>query len=231
MRNKLWVVMPVYNEEKCIEYVLSEWIDKLESLKIEYNFCVINDGSKDQTLSKLKSFKTDFPKIHIIDKENTGHGQSCITGYKYAIEQGAEWIFQIDSDGQCDTNYFDSFFYNENTSSIFGYRKTRDDGIKRLIISKFVTLFVFFATKTYVKDSNVPYRMMSAKELNKIINKVPTDFYLANILIAVLLKRESKINWVTIHFKNRIAGTPSVKAFSFVKHGVKLFKQLKNSIK
>ena len=224
--------MPVYNEEKCIELVVDEWVQKLESLNIKYNFCIINDGSTDNTIQKINNLQSKNQRIQIIDKHNTGHGQSCIEGYKFAIENGADWIFQIDSDGQCDVNHFE-FFLNlplDYSFSIFGNRTSRDDGTKRMIISKFVTMFVLFATGIYVKDSNVPYRMMSAKELNKIITKVPNDFYLANILVSVLLKKESKIKWIPIHFKNRIAGTPSVKAFSFVKHGMKLFKQLRKSV-
>lgn len=233
MKNDLWIIMPVFNEEKCIEQVIHEWIVTLENLNIDYRFCIVNDGSIDNTLSIISNLKNTNARIHTINKPNTGHGQSCIVGYKYAIENGANWIFQIDSDGQCDTNYFELFYNNnyQESTSVFGNRTTRDDGIKRQIISKFVTLFVFFATGIYVKDSNVPYRMMSASELNKILNKIPTDFYLANILVSVLLKKESEIKWIPIHFKNRIAGTPSVKAFSFVKHGIKLFKQLRNSIK
>ena len=225
--------MPVYNEEQCIEIVVKEWIYELNRLKLNYKLCILNDGSKDNTLQKLYVLKENHEQIIIVDKENSGHGQSCILGYKIAIENGADWVFQIDSDGQCDTQYFESFINNKENldCSLFGNRKTRDDGFKRLIISKFVTFFVMIATGVYVKDANVPYRLMPSEELNKIINKIPIDFYLANILISVLLQKEKNIKWQPIHFKNRIAGTPSVKTFSFVKHGFKLYKQLRKAVK
>ena len=129
--------MPVFNEEKCIEQVIHEWIVTLEKLNIEYKFCIVNDGSIDNTLSIISNLKNTNARIHTINKPNTGHGQSCIVGYKYAIENGANWIFQIDSDGQCDTNYFELFYSNndQKSTSIFGNRTTRDDGIKRQIIS------------------------------------------------------------------------------------------------
>ncbi len=233
MKNKLWVIMPVYNEEQCIEVVVKEWIEELNKLKINYTFCIINDGSRDNTLQKLTIIKEIHKQIFIVDKENSGHGQSCIHGYKIAIENGADWIFQIDSDGQCDPQYFESFInhIDTNNTSVFGNRKTRDDGFKRLIISKFVTFFVLMATGVYVKDANVPYRLMQTNKLKNIIHKIPTDFYLANILVSVLLQNEKNITWKPIHFKNRIAGTPSVKTFSFIKHGFKLYKQLRKAIK
>ena len=225
--------MPVYNEEKCIEIVVKEWIDELNRLSLNYKICILNDGSKDNTLKKLTGLKEIHEHLIIVDKENSGHGQSCILGYKIAIENGADWVFQIDSDGQCDIKYFEYFINHiyANNTSLFGNRKTRDDGFKRLIISKFVTLFVLIATGVYVKDANVPYRLMPTNQLKNIIHKIPTDFYLANILVSVLLQNEKNIKWKTIHFKNRIAGTPSVKTFSFIKHGFKLYKQLRKAIK
>jgi hypothetical protein len=63
--------------------------------------------------------------------------------------------------------------------------------------------------------------------MEAIINKVPEDFYLANIYVSVLSKRHAKICWIPIHFRNRYGGTPSIKAISFVKHGITLFRQLR----
>lgn len=233
MIKNLWVIIPVFNEEGCIEKVINDWLVELNKSKIPFTFCILNDGSKDRTKVILDTVFEGNKNIQIIHKENTGHGQSCIYGYQIAIENNADWIFQIDSDGQCDVKYFSIFTEKaiEQNTSIFGNRVKRDDGRKRMVISKFVSLFVLLATKIWIKDGNVPYRLMPAERLKKIIPHIPKDFYLANILVSVLIKKESKITWLPIHFKNRIAGTPSVKTFSFIKHGLKLYKQLSSSIK
>ena len=98
------------------------------------------------------------------------------------------------------------------------------------MISKFVTLFTFLATKVWVNDANVPYRLMNIHDLKKVIYKIPEDFYLANICLSVLLKKVNNIHWISIHFNERRAGVPSVKTFSFVKHGFKLYRQLREAI-
>ena len=103
----LWVIMPVYNEEEAIELVVNEWIATLNSLKLSYVFCLFNDGSKDSTLLKINNLATLYPSIKVVDKPNSGHGQTCVLGYQMAIENGADWIFQIDSDAQCDPQYFE----------------------------------------------------------------------------------------------------------------------------
>ena len=85
------------------------------------------------------------------------------------------------------------------------------------------------ATWTWVRDSNVPYRLIRSDVMEKIVENVPADFYLANIYVSVLVQRNGGIKWVPIHFRNRSGGSPSVKTFSFMKHGIKLFKQLRNA--
>ena len=225
--------MPVYNEQACIESVVLEWYNELIKSNIPFVFCVINDGSKDNTLKILQDLTVKLPLLKIVDKLNSGHGQTCIYGYKLAVDNNADWVFQIDSDGQCDPKFFEVFLnkinQNEKTN-YFGNRTTRDDGFKRILISKFVTLFTLFATKILVKDANVPYRLMNADDLEKIIHLIPEDFYLANICLSVHLKKVNDIVWIPIHFNDRRAGVPSVKTFSFVKHGFKLFRQLREAI-
>lgn len=228
--NNLWVIMPVYNEEEAIAAVINEWKNVLVKCDFNYTLCILNDGSKDKTLSILQEAQKTFPQIKIVNKLNSGHGQTCVYGYKLAIENGAEWILQIDSDGQCDAKYFDDFIKQAlNSKAVYGLRKQRDDGMQRVIVSKFVVLFVFASTGFWVKDSNVPYRLIHSSVLKKIVDKVPSDFHLANILVAVLTKKFTPIKWVNIHFRDRQGGAASVKTFSFVKHGVKLFRQLKSA--
>lgn len=222
--------MPVYNEEEAVSGVIEDWQKCLSEYVKGYTFCILNDGSKDSTLSILRKFEQQYPEIRVVDKKNTGHGQTCLYGYRLALENKAEWVFQIDSDGQCDPCYFPEFIAAaENNKAIYGYRKTRDDGLKRSLISRFVTLFTFFATGQLVRDANVPYRLIHSSVMEQITPKVPETFHLANILVSVLTKKIAGIKWIDIHFRDRVGGTASVKTISFVKHGFTLFRQLKKA--
>ena len=226
---KLAVVMPVYNEEVVVAQVIDEWISALERIGIDYTLFAINDGSKDNTPVILAELADKYQnKIAVINKPNSGHGQSCIYGYRHVINAGYDWVFQIDSDGQCDPRFFDELLKaSEKYTCIYGFRKTREDGYKRYIISRFVSLFVYAATGIWVRDANVPYRLMHKSALINITEKIPATFYLANILVSALQQKETGIHWVNINFRDRLGGQASVKAFSFLKHGVKLFKSLR----
>jgi len=229
MTGKLWVVMPAYNEAPAVDRVVKEWLTVLRRLHPDFVFLALNDGSKDSTLAILNSLSATEAEVRVIDKPNSGHGQTCILGYRIALTEAADWVLQIDSDAQCDPSYLDTFLERAaNNRVVYGFRKSRDDGWKRVCISRVVTLFTFAATRVWVRDCNVPYRLMHRTSLENIVPLVPGDFHLANILLAVLQQERFGITWVPIHFRNRI-GIPSVKSFSFVKHGIQLYRQLRNA--
>jgi dolichol-phosphate mannosyltransferase len=228
--NQLWVIMPVYNEQESVEHVIHEWLPVLRnSTGGNFTFCVLNDGSKDNTLKILRQMEKNEPELKVIDKKNSGHGQTCIEGYREALANNAEWIFQIDSDGQCDPRFFGEFWVRRNNHPlIYGQRKSRDDGYLRTIMSKIVSLVVWISSGAFVKDANVPYRLMRRETLEAIVNHVPRDFKLANILLSALHQRKFGIHWVPIHFRNRFGGQPSVKTLNFAKQGLILYKQLQS---
>lgn len=224
----LAVVMPVYNEEASVEAVLREWCAALDSLGIDYRFFALNDGSKDGTLAVLRRFAEQHSRVEIIDKSNSGHGQTCIEGYRRACETGFEWVLQIDSDGQCDPHYIERFWHARDRSPVlYGLRWWRKDGLLRFLISRIVSVVILVATGTWILDPNVPYRLMRTDKLKPLLERIPNDFYLANILLAVLQKRTTGIFWVPIVFLDRTGGTPSVKMGVFSKHGRTLIRQLR----
>jgi dolichol-phosphate mannosyltransferase len=232
MRNSdFWVVMPVYNEQEVIIKVINDWLRVLREIFGHGNFvmCILNDGSSDCTREKLDQMNEE--EILVIDKDNTGHGQTCVYGYRIAVNNGATWVFQIDSDGQCDPKYFRNL-YNFRTEHkvIYGYRAKRLDGVDRFFVSRFVSVFTYFATRVWVKDANVPYRLMHRESLLNYLSDFPKDFHLANILLSVLHAKYHGIFWCDIVFRQREGGVASVKTFSFLRHGFKLFVQLRQNL-
>jgi glycosyltransferase involved in cell wall biosynthesis len=165
-----------------------------------------------------------------VNKKNSGHGRSCREGYELALGEGAAWILQIDSDGQCDPAFFPAF-YKECSSHdcIFGQRETRDDGFDRVVISRCCSLLLWLMTGMKLKDPNVPYRLMRAEALKMALRKVPANFELQNIGLAFALRREPHSSWkyLPIHFRARPAGKSSYNYPRIVKTGMNLLRNIR----
>ena len=85
---QLLVVMPVFNEQDSIRKVVVEWFNALEAATPDFAILAINDGSKDATLQTLGTLQSELgDRLEIISRENRGHGQSCIQGYRVALER------------------------------------------------------------------------------------------------------------------------------------------------
>ena len=222
----LAVVCPVFNEEQNVATVFQEWVEVLDKIvrKTNYHFIFFNDGSTDNTLSILKKLENSFLQMKVVEKNNTGHGPTCIFAYRYALTHNYQWIFQIDSDGQCDPKYFASFWtQREKNPWQFGHRKSRDDGFVRVLVSKILALVIFLASGIWVKDANVPYRLFPSDKISSFIDLIPENFFLANILFSIFCTKRFNVIWHDIHFRNRFSGQSKVKGLKFAKIGLKLF--------
>lgn len=222
----LALVIPVYNEESAVEGVVLDWLSTLRAAAIDFRIIILNDGSTDKTLSILERLQNENQELEIIDKPNTGHGQSCVVGYRTAVASGYPFILQVDSDGQCDPKYFASFWQaREEGAAVMGVRVNRLDGVSRKFMSRVLSMIVYMTSMVYVKDLNVPYRLMDQGTLKEAIALIPPDFYMANILLSYIYQKKFRIKWIPITFRERSAGKSKFNSsrmasllFAFLKH-------------
>lgn len=72
--DKLYVVMPTYNEEENIIEVVKEWYPILSGKDEGSRMVIADGGSKDRTLEILYELQKDYPKLEVFSKPNTDHG-------------------------------------------------------------------------------------------------------------------------------------------------------------
>jgi glycosyltransferase involved in cell wall biosynthesis len=222
--------MPIYNEAANIDAVLREWFMALDNVARNFVFLAVNDGSTDETASILARLHCELgPRLIIVNKENSGHGNSCRVGYEQALAEGAGWILQIDSDGQCDPKFFPQLYdHRASCDCVFGYRRTRADGFGRLLISRFSRALLWLMTGANVKDPNVPYRLVRSRVLRSALRNIPTDLNLQNIGLSVVLGREQDLRWkyFPIHFRARQGGQNSINYGKIAKMGFEFLRDL-----
>lgn len=224
--NRIFFVMPAYNEEDNIENVVRQWheiVEKLQHSGVSAKLVIANDGSKDSTLMRLKQLEGDYPLLVALDKPNSGHGATLMYLYRYALENSADYIFQTDSDGQTNPEEFLQMWTERNKWDFqVGHRIGRQDGFSRIIVTKVLKIVVRLTFGVYVTDANTPFRLMKASSVSKIMKLIPDDFFLSNVAISALaVKGGYKCRWIPITFKPRQGGVNSINLPRIFKIGQK----------
>ena len=90
------VIIPTYNEKENIEAIAR----KVFSLPGDFQILVIDDGSPDGTADIVKGLQTEFPeRLHLLERRGKqGLGTAYLTGFKWSLEYGYDYIFEMDAD-------------------------------------------------------------------------------------------------------------------------------------
>jgi glycosyltransferase involved in cell wall biosynthesis len=197
----------------------------LESLGIDFQIRVLNDGSKDGTAARLAEFSDD-PRVTIVNKPNSGHGPTILEGYRSAVDT-AEWVFQCDSDDEMPPSSFPEFWSKrQNYDAIFGIRSGRQQAVARKLISIVSRATVRCLFAAGVADVNVPYRLIRADVLKPIVERIPDDTFAPNILIAGVLAREKRrILNLPVPHQGRRTGTVSIMKWKLWRMAFRAFRQ------
>lgn len=125
---KVSIIIPVYNVEKYITECLNSVID----IDINYEIIIINDGSKDNSLEKINEFTNQYKgEFKVLNKQNGGLSSARNTGIQIA---SGDYLFFLDSDDFINKQFFVSFIkdvINDGAEIGFGnYKYLRNEKIE-----------------------------------------------------------------------------------------------------
>jgi hypothetical protein len=211
--DRLWVVLPVYNEAAAIERVVAEWVPVLSAADSGFVLLIVDDGSTDDTPRILERLAREDSRLRVVRESNAGHGAACVRGYRIATsaESDAVFILQIDSDGQCEPRDFAAFWRGRSEHPLqLGLRRSREDGWRRAATSRSLALLVSLTAGRRIRDPNVPFRLMSRDLLARSLGLLPAagerGVELSNAALAVVAAELEEPRWVPIRFRHRMAG-------------------------
>lgn len=228
MGDKLCVVMPVYNEEEAIGPVLEKWDKALKALGIDYEIRPYNDGSKDNSLAVMRKAAENLGGgVKVQDKPNGGHGNTILTGYRAAVADGFDWIFQIDSDDEMGPEKFGELWERRNDYDfLVGIRDGRVQALPRKVISFVSRLCVRLFYGKSVWDVNTPYRLMRASAFKEFYNQIPITTFAPNVILSGLAARHKLRCFETrVPQHDRTTGEVSIKKWKLLKAAAKSFWQ------
>ena len=217
------VIIPTYNEIENAENI----IRAVFGLEGGFHILIIDDGSPDGTAAQVKRLQGEFPqKLHLIERQGKlGLGTAYITGFKWALEKGYDYIFEMDADFSHDPADLPRLLAAcQEGGADFAIGSRYADGVSvvnwpigRIIMSYYASVYTRTVLGTKIKDSTAGFLCYSRKVLEGInLDAVKMKGYGFQIEMKYTAVRKGfKVAEVPVIFVNRKAGTSKMSGSIF----------------
>ena len=192
------VVIPVYNEEGCIDKLIKEIKNVFVKIGSSYEIIIVNDGSTDKTEEVLKNIKG----IKIIKfRKNFGQSASLGTGTK---EAKGKFVITLDGDGQNDPADFQNLIskLSEGYDVVCGWRHKRKDSFEKIIVSRVARGLRSLLVDDKVHDAGCTLRIFK----KECFNDFDLKGEMHRMIPAVLRWRGFKITEIKVNHRPRTTG-------------------------
>ena len=217
------VIIPTYNEKENIENI----IRAVFGLEKTFHILVIEDGSPDGTAAIVKTLQQEFPeRLFMVERTGKlGLGTAYICGFKWAIEHGYDYVFEMDADFSHNPNDLPRL-YNacavEGNDVAIGSRYVSGVNVVnwpmgRVLMSYYASKYVQFVTGIKVKDTTAGFKCYRREVLETLeLDKIRFKGYAFQIEMKyTAYKCGFKIKEVPVIFVNRELGTSKMNSSIF----------------
>jgi dolichol-phosphate mannosyltransferase len=208
------VIIPTYNEKDNIERI----VRKVFSLPEEFDLLIVEDNSPDGTAAIVKKLMNEFPERLFIEerKGKLGLGTAYIHGFKWALKNNYNFIFEMDADFSHNPDDLLALFHaakNEGADVVIGSRYITGVNVVnwpmgRVLMSYGASIYVRFITRMTIMDTTAGFKCYARKVLETIdLDKVRFTGYAFQIEMKYTAwKLGFKIVEVPIIFTDRTLG-------------------------
>lgn len=211
--DRVLVIIPAYNEEENIKRV----VDNLIQNYPQYDYVVVNDGSKDNTYKICEENGYRCLNLPV----NLGLAGAFQTGMKYAYRKGYDYAIQYDADGQHRAEYIEPMLEEMRTGRydvVIGSRfvTEKKPSSLRMLGSNMIALAISLTTGRKIKDPTSGMRMFNRnviKECAKNINYGPEPD-----TVSFLIKNGASVSEIQVEMDERIAGESYLNAINSIKY-------------
>lgn len=212
MNEKSLIIIPTYNELDNITRLIPELIGKNKNVDV----LIVDDNSPDGTGSYVKSLGETHPEVKIINRpKKMGLGTAYIAGFKYAIENKYDYVFEMDADFSHDPKEIKNFLsaIKEN-DVVIGSRYITGVNVvnwpmRRLLLSYFASMYTRVITGMPIKDATGGFKCFRRNVLESIdLNRIKSNGYSFQIEMNFkAYKKGFRMKEIPIIFMDRVKGT------------------------
>ncbi|RFZ85280.1 polyprenol monophosphomannose synthase [Mucilaginibacter terrenus] len=231
------VIIPTYNEKENIERM----IHKVFSLEHDFHLLIIDDGSPDGTAKIIKALQRDYSqKLHLIERAGKmGLGTAYIHGFKWAIANHYDYIYEMDADFS--HNPDDLLRLRQEcvagADAAIGSRYIKGVNVvnwpmSRVLMSYFASVYVRFITGINIQDATAGFMCYKRRVLESIdLDKIKFVGYAFQIEMKfTTIKHGFKVKEIPIIFTDRTAGSSKMSKGIFTEAVVGVLHMKLNSI-
>lgn len=201
------VAIPAFNESEGIGEFLCEIDEALARRVSRLDLIVIDDHSTDGTADVVRSA---MPKvranIELVEQDrNRGHGLTVLEGYRLAMLTRADFILQVDGDGQFLGSDLRRLvvLLEDGAEAVCGVRRFRQDPWFRMLMTRFVRIFVGAGFQVPTRDANCPLRGYQRETLSSLLSAVPPETSIPNLFLTILAARRG-VTMVEVDVTHRV---------------------------
>lgn len=216
------VIIPTYNEKENIQ----KMVEKVFSLKPDFDILIIDDGSPDGTAEIVKTLQQKHTdRLHLLQRQGKlGLGTAYIVGFKWAIEKKYDYIFEMDCDFSHDPNDLPRLLHAcENGADVaVGSRYCKGGKVKnwpvgRILMSYFASVYVRLILWINIRDTTAGFKCYKRHVLETInLDNIKFMGYAFQIEMKYAsLKKGFKIVEVPITFIDRVEGVSKMSSKIF----------------
>ena len=209
---KSLVIIPTYNELENIPKLIPKILQKDEGIEV----LIVDDNSPDGTAAFVEEESKLNSRVHLIKRNaKLGLGTAYIEGFKFALKNGYDFIFEMDADFSHNPKELINFLREiESADLVLGSRYKSGVNVvnwpmKRLLLSYFANVYTRIITGLPVKDATGGFKCFRREVLEAIdFNNVKSNGYAFQIEMTFKAwKKGFRIKEISITFIDRVKGT------------------------
>jgi dolichol-phosphate mannosyltransferase len=212
--SKNLVIIPTYNEKENIENIIRAVFRQ----EVPYDILIVEDGSPDGTAAIVHRLQQEFSSLHIIERQGKlGLGTAYLTGFQWGLQNGYEYIFEMDADFSHNPADLDRLYKvcsQEGADVAIGSRYITGVNvvnwpIGRVLMSYFASKYVRFILGLNIADTTAGFKCYRRKVLETMeLDKIRFKGYAFQIEMKfTAYKCGFTLKEVPIIFINRELGT------------------------
>jgi len=208
---KILVIIPTYNEKENIGKIIPLVLKQDPDIEV----LVVDDNSPDGTGKIVEEIISTNHRVKLIQRvKKNGLGTAYLAGFQYALQNGYDYIFEMDSDFSHDPAYIPYFLSAiREADLVLGSRYIKGVNvvnwpITRLLLSYYANVYARWVTGLPVKDSTGGFKCFKKEVLEKIgLDRIHSNGYAFQIEMSFRAwKKGFKIKEIPIIFVDRREG-------------------------